>query len=589
MSGPKSGRARLGVWFLLFFFGIPVFAQPLRDLAGERGIRFGAAVEPSFITAEPLYGETLAREYNQVEPENAMKFGPIHPRIDAYDFAKADAVVKFGREHGMAVRGHTLVWHSQNPSWLTGGGFNSTQLADILQRHIQTVAGRYAGQVYAWDVVNEAFDGGGLRSTIWYNTPGIGLPETGYIEQAFRWAHDADPAALLFYNDYGAEGLNEKSNAIYAMARDFKSRGVPIHGVGLQMHWTKYTAPLSDIEDNIRRLTELGLEVHITELDVRLPLDASGNASAADLQVQAQIYRDMAAVCMKFPLCTSIQTWGFTDRHSWVPGTFSGTGAALIFDASYQPKPAYDSLAAAFRESPPVIAAQGLTNAASRAAGGVAPGEIVTLSGVTYGPASLTVARPGSGAYDAELAGARLLFDGVPSPLLYAKVGQVAAAVPFSVVGKSTAQVQYEYRGVSSNAVAVDVLGAVPGLFTVDGSGQGAAAALDAEYRVISEANAVPRRGYIQLFATGGGAHSPSPADGEITPAQPAFPLAAPVTATIGGVDCPVTYAGAAPGLIAGVAQINIQVADGVPSGPQPVIVRIGAAASQPGVTVWIQ
>jgi endo-1,4-beta-xylanase len=431
-------------WCVLVAFGVaPAFSQALRDLAAERGIRFGAAADPSFF-AEGLYADTLAREYSQIEPENAMKFGPIHPQVNGYSFGTADSVVSFGRAHGMAVRGHTLVWHNQNPTWLTSGGYSSSQLNSILHDHIQTVVSHYKGQVYAWDVVNEAFDDtGNLRSTIWSNSPGIGLTGTGYIEQAFRWAHETDPDALLFYNDYSAEGLNSKANAIYAMVQDFKARGVPIHGVGLQMHWTTSTTPLSHIEANIKRITDLGLQVHITELDVRLKLDSYGNPSAADLQTQAQVYRNMASACMKFPLCTSIQTWGFTDRHSWIPGTFSGYGAALIFDSTYQPKPAYDALAAAFRQSPPVIAAPGLTNSASYVAGGVSPGEIITLFNASYGPASLQIAQPDtSGAYPVNFSGVRLLFDGVPAPILYATVGQMAAVVPFSVTGKIETQVQ---------------------------------------------------------------------------------------------------------------------------------------------------
>jgi endo-1,4-beta-xylanase len=202
------------------------FGQPLRELADRRGVRIGAAVDPSRL-AEPEYAETLAREFNQAEPENMMKFGLIHPAADRYNFAPADAIVAFAREHRMAVRGHTLVWHNQMPPWVAAGNPTPAQLAAILPDHIHSVVGHYAGQVYAWDVVNEAFlDYGSLRGTIWYNTPGVGLEGTGYIERALRWAHKADPKARLFYNDYAAERVNSKSDAIYKMAKDFKGRGV---------------------------------------------------------------------------------------------------------------------------------------------------------------------------------------------------------------------------------------------------------------------------------------------------------------------------------------------------------------------------
>ena len=267
-----------------------LLAQPLRDLAAQRLIHIGAAVDPQYF-GETAYAATLSREFNQVEPENAMKFGPIQPGPTTYFFNDADAIVSFAQAHNMAVRGHNLVWDQQNPTWLTSGNYTPTQLSAILLGHINTVVGRYAGELYAWDVVNEAFnDGDGtLRSTIWSDSPGIGLPGTAYIEQAFNWAHAADPQARLFYNDYSAEGINAKSDAIYKMAQDFTARGVPIHGVGLEMHFTTGNSSLSGIESNIQRLIALGLEVQITELDVRLPVDSSGNATVADLATQAQI------------------------------------------------------------------------------------------------------------------------------------------------------------------------------------------------------------------------------------------------------------------------------------------------------------
>src|ERR1039458_1324200 len=192
---------------------ITLLAQPLRDLAAQRLIHIGAAVDPSHFV-ETAYTDTLAREFSQAEPENAMKFGPIHPGPTTYDFAPADAIVAFAQTNGMAVRGHNLVWYNQLPTWVTGGNYTPPQLSAILQEHINTVVGRYAGQIYAWDVINEAFNTDGtLRSYLWSNAPGIGVTGTGYIEQALRWAHAADPDALLFYNDYSAEEVNTKSDA----------------------------------------------------------------------------------------------------------------------------------------------------------------------------------------------------------------------------------------------------------------------------------------------------------------------------------------------------------------------------------------
>ncbi len=199
--------------------------------------------------------------------------------------------------------------------------------------------------MYAWDIVNEAFNADGtLRGTLWSDSPGIGRSGTGYIEQAFRWAHEADPKALLFYNDYGAEPVNAKSDAIYKMARDFLSRNVPIAGIGMQMHFTSEADSLASIEANIKRIAELGLQVQITELDVRIPVDSSGGATAVAVSTQSRIYHDAVALCLKFPRCTAVQTWGFTDKYSWIPRAYPGYGAALEFDRAYRPKPAYESI-----------------------------------------------------------------------------------------------------------------------------------------------------------------------------------------------------------------------------------------------------
>jgi endo-1,4-beta-xylanase len=547
-------------------FALTADAQSLRDLADQRGIRIGAAADPSRFN-EIAYAGTLSREFNQIEPENAMKFDATQPGINTYTFAQADSIVAFGRKYNMAVRGHTLVWHSQVPTWVTNGGYTPAQLSNILHDHINTVVGHYAGQVYAWDVVNEAFnDNGTLRETIWSGTP-------GYIEQALRWARAADPAALLFVNDFSAEGINAKSDAIYKMAQDFVTRGVPLHGIGLQMHFTTGNTNLTGVDSNIQRLTAMGLQVHITELDVRLPVDSTGTATPAQLATQAQIYRDVTAICLKYPLCTSIQTWGFTDRYSWIPGTFAGFGAGLPFDAAYQPKPAYTAMQSSLATAPPVIAAAGIVNAASYAGGAVAPGEIVVFFGPTFGPAAFTVAQgDSSGNFPTELAGVRLLVDGVPAPLIYARTGQISAVVPFSTAGPAT-RVEYEYLGILSNAVSLPLVAAVPGIFTLDSSGTGTSAILDVAYKPVTEANAVRRGDAIQIFATGGGLNA---SEGT-------------VIVKIGGVSCPVFYAGGAPGLIAGALQVNATIAAGVPTGEQPIVVSVGAAASQPGATVWIR
>lgn len=340
---------RACVLLVLFLFDQPLRAPTLRQAAERAGILIGAAVRPQRLS-EAAYAATLAREFNLVEPEDAMKWEVIHPLRDRFDFASADRVAGFASEHGMKVRGHTLVWHRQLAPWVIEGKYTQAELAGILEQHIRTVVGHYRGRVFAWDVVNEAFDedgSGNLRHTVWYDQPGIGLAGRGtaYIEQCFRWAHEADPKALLFYNEAGIQEINAKSDAVFAMVQDFRRRRVPIDGVGLQMHIGDLHPDVHSIYKNIARFTALGVQVHITEMDVALPLDGTGIASPDDLQKQAAIYREVAAACLSQPGCTAIQTWGFTDKYSWV-GSHSRhrRGAALLFDEQYRPKPAYDAL-----------------------------------------------------------------------------------------------------------------------------------------------------------------------------------------------------------------------------------------------------
>jgi endo-1,4-beta-xylanase len=329
----------------------------LRAAADRAGILVGTAVRPALFS-EAAYSETLSREFNMIEPEDTMKWWVVRRDEGTFDFRQGDEVVRFAQAHGMKVRGHCLVWDHDNPQWLAQGRFNPEQLSQLLQQHISTVMKHYAGQVFAWDVVNEALDEkGNVKNSLWYNQPGIGFSgkSTAYIEQAFRWAHEADPHALLFYNEAEGEGLNRKSDAIYAMVKDFKQRAVPIAGVGLQLHISQLDFDTASFAANIARLTALGIQVHITELDVSQALDSngqdlnskdsSGKIRNDDLLRQAEVYRGVVRACLENPGCTAIQTWGFTDKYSWIGSHSHGTrGAALPFDRDYRPKPAYDTI-----------------------------------------------------------------------------------------------------------------------------------------------------------------------------------------------------------------------------------------------------
>ncbi len=320
----------------------------LREAASKAHLEIGSAAAPAFLS-EPDYADILGKEFSVLEPENAMKFGPIHPRPgnepSSYDFADADKLVAFAEAHKMKVRGHTLVWQNQIAPWVRGSGTTPSQLSADLHNHIATVVGRYRGKVFAWDVVNEAFkDDGTLRSTPWYDRPGIGFAGEGtrFIEQAFRWAHEADRRAKLYYNDFGAETIGAKSDGIYAMAKDFKAHGVPIDGIGFQMHCDlRYPNDhaLASLEKNMKRFADLGLDLAVTELDIRL-----ADSGPESLAKQADLYRKIVEICRRQPRCKLLQIWGFTDKHSWIPSVYRGQGWALLFDENYKGKPAYDAV-----------------------------------------------------------------------------------------------------------------------------------------------------------------------------------------------------------------------------------------------------
>lgn len=311
----------------------------LRSLALKRHFYIGTTVNMDALQDEAQYSRTLAAEFNMVTPEVVMKFDATEPQPDVFNFAEGDKLVSYAQAHGMQVRGHNLVWYTALPDWLTKGKFSRNQLIAILREHILTEVSHYRGQVNIWDVVNEAVnDDGTLRNSIWLQ--GI---DPDYLAMAFHWAHQANPQARLFYNDYGGEGLGPKSDAIYALVKNLLQQGVPINGVGLQMHASidSYPRP-QDVLANMRRLEALGLEVQITEMDVKIQGDA--RPMQEKLKIQAGVYQNMLSVCLAEKRCTAFVMWGFTDLHSWIPTFTHHADAPLIFDVDYHPKPAFYAL-----------------------------------------------------------------------------------------------------------------------------------------------------------------------------------------------------------------------------------------------------
>jgi endo-1,4-beta-xylanase len=314
----------------------------LRNRAEGRGFLVGAAVNPSLLSRDS-YAETLGREFNLLVAENDMKFGPTHPAPGRYNFCAADQLIAFAQANDMRVRGHTLVWSQSLPAWLTKGAYSRDDAVNILHDHIDTVVKHFKGKLLWWDVVNEAIAYGppyGPQPSFWRDAIG---PE--YVDMAFRWAREADPDVKLFYNDTGGEGLGAKSDAVYNLVKAMLDRGVPLDGVGLQMHVSLTGAPTpAAISANIQRLAQLGLTIHITEMDVRI----ASPPTASSLEEQAKIYRGIVSACLASSKCEALLTWGVSDANSWIPGAYPGFGGALLFDEQLQPKPAYQAVLSSF-------------------------------------------------------------------------------------------------------------------------------------------------------------------------------------------------------------------------------------------------
>jgi len=320
--------------------GLAADSPPLRQLGKHKHLFIGSAVQSSFLANDADYAAVLAREFSSVTPEHAMAWGVLEPTQGVVDYSGADAIVTFARAHGQRVRGYPLVWGGELPNWLTQGVANGTissaQLSDILHQHITQVVSHFRGRVSSWDVVNEPLnEDGTLRANFWLNELG-----PGYIAQALRWAHEADRRPKLYINDFNIEFTGAKSDAMLALVKNLKADGVPINGAGFEAHLALQFPFPTDMQQNLARFGALHIQVAITEADVRMILPASPEKLAA----QASYFDDLLQACLGVRQCKSFTLWEYTDRYSWVPGFFTGQGAATPFDENLQPKPAYFAL-----------------------------------------------------------------------------------------------------------------------------------------------------------------------------------------------------------------------------------------------------
>jgi endo-1,4-beta-xylanase len=316
------------------------------------------------LQTEAAYAAVVREQCRIVVAENAMKWGALRPSAETFRFDEADALVAFEEVNGMKIRGHNLAWHQGNPRWFETG-LTAGNARELLVKHIETVVGRYAGRMHSWDVVNEAIDVGGdiggdvkggradgLRDSVWLRLVG-----EDYIELAFQTAREADPQALLTYNDYGIEvetvEAERKRAAVLELLRRMVARRVPVDAMGVQSHITDVSAagsqPGAGLMRFIAAVRELGLQVFVTEMDVNDRAD--GTITERDAAVEAA-YRQYLEMVLGEPAVRAVLTWGITDRYSWLgsegPRADGLAKRPLPFDADYRTTAAFYAMREAF-------------------------------------------------------------------------------------------------------------------------------------------------------------------------------------------------------------------------------------------------
>lgn len=339
---PVTPREDPGAW------REPAPGVGLRELGDATGLRIGWAVVPRELRRDAAYRQRVA-DGHVIVAENAMKWQVIQPAPDRWRFEPGDDLVRFAIAHGQAVRGHTLVWHGGLPTWLREPEEEWTPeaLRAVLETYVTTVVGRWRGHIEAWDVVNEAVAGlfrDPLRTTLWRETLG-----DGYIAETFRLAHAADPGAKLFYNDFRIEAPNRKADRVEALLRGLLADGVPVHGLGLQAHMHFELPDEEALVANLERFAALGLELHLTEIDVAIP----GEITVEQRIRQAIAMRRLTRACLRVPACTTMVFWGVDDGRSWVPRFFTGWKAPLLYDSRMERKLSWYGVADALREGRP--------------------------------------------------------------------------------------------------------------------------------------------------------------------------------------------------------------------------------------------
>ena len=312
--------------------------KTFKGAAKPHGFTTGIAVKPGDLT-DPASSAIVKDYCSIIVYENMMKMGNLHPNKKFWNWSDVDHLIEFAEENKIRVKWHTLFWHQQNAPYVSSS-MSREEALEMMDEYITTIMERYKGKIKEYDVVNEMFadDGkGSFRDTVWYKTIG---PD--YIEHALRKAHEVDPDAKLYLNEYNNEVMGDpKADAMYNFVKKLKESGVPIDGVGMQLHLdTSYPYNEDAIRQNLQRYADLGIEISFSEVDVRIPT----NGGEEHLKKQQDIYVSLVKLAKEMPNVKSFITWGFTDSHSWVPSTFPGKGDALPFDKDMKPKPLFNAM-----------------------------------------------------------------------------------------------------------------------------------------------------------------------------------------------------------------------------------------------------
>lgn len=326
---------------------------PLYVLAQKHNIKIGNFAIYIRLNEKP-YREILRSEHNLALADNTPNWyftgGGLRPTQNSFNFKEMDSIVNFAEENNMSLEAHHYLWGEEKwlPEWLKNGAFTQQQLSALIKEHILTVGGRYKGRIETWTVVNETFS---RRQNIyglndwWYDQ----FKNDSFLDDAFKWARKADPNANLLINDFNNEAINDISNATYDYIKSAKQRGIPIDGLGMQMHIDGTHPPTKDeVKSNMKRFHDLGLDIYITEFDVNMN-DVKASPKSKD-EIQANIYYEMARACVESPGCKSFAMLGITDKETWYSHLGLPDPRPLPFDKQYKPKPAYFALRRAFSE-----------------------------------------------------------------------------------------------------------------------------------------------------------------------------------------------------------------------------------------------